>query len=308
MALSSRIPVVYCNDSEYFVLCEESGCRRFEIMDMWDSALALGTVVLVDSNQYEPDVPVVFALRRSKGYVVHATRPQRSDWHEWTKERNGRIRMLGLWSRGEVQQLQSVKHLRAHLHGSSDIVRRELYEESGDYAWKDRSKTYSPSELFDLLGPSAGTCFHKRYIQAKKTGDPVADFEHNFDEDYRMLFLDPEALLLIESNCMADGRRDPSIPSILLGDAFRRFYYRVPNDNPFALHLFHDIPTPLLRRLLVRAFREEPMWIQRQFAERIAYRAQFARYFFAQIVTDQLETAGEAFNCFYPSSRSRALY
>ena len=79
MALSKKIPVLYCDSPEegYLSGCDAHGCRLIPCSLRGIQLVPQSTLVLIDFTPSMKHVPHVFATTQFKGYVVQAVPPDR---------------------------------------------------------------------------------------------------------------------------------------------------------------------------------------------------------------------------------------
>lgn len=191
-------------------------------------------------------IPHVFATTKFKGYVVQATSPDRDRWYNWTKERDADAWIMGLWTKEEVNQLRLVKQWRICLLQVFDEHIRQLREklQPERCLWTAMGR-YSPLEIFDLLGPSAGTCFSRKNLRLKLDQGPAVDFK---DFTPQHLLHSPEIFI----HAVKDG--DPDLQE---SPAFHRFFIALNSQpsNPVAYPMLsYEVPTLFLRRRLLEHF------------------------------------------------------
>ena len=146
----------------------------------------------------------------------------------------------------------------------------------------EEGTTYSPVELFDLLGPSARTCFSD-YIKSGRG----YEFDLCDDLDPSELLLDTQKLLRF----VASG----NIPEGQQGSTFHRFFFGSLSkgySNPIGGPKFtYNVPTFFLRGVLLSCFRSLELEQQKSFAFLVAPHPHIAWIFYEQAVVKSLVSA-----------------
>ncbi|THH27661.1 hypothetical protein EUX98_g6525 [Antrodiella citrinella] len=129
--------------------------------------------------------------------------------------------MLPLWTREEMMQLMQYKQASGEHHSIRG--------------------TYTPAEIYDLLGPTARACFSPMTRSIRKTGSPKSDFAS---------LLPTSDIVYLTTSPMAVGS--------FLEDCrnFDRFFFTDPAENPAPyVQIRYHVPTRFLRQVLFLGFK-----------------------------------------------------
>ena len=104
-ALAKRMPIILCEQNDYFLYFDDSGVRRIVYGVNDHIKLPSRIIALFDTNESMRSPHQYFLNSSCPAFVVQATPPQRSRWYQWSKQLNARIWAMMPWSREEIQQL-----------------------------------------------------------------------------------------------------------------------------------------------------------------------------------------------------------
>ena len=159
---------------------------------------------------------------------------------------------------------------------------RNFFEDLAGQACPWKQNYYSPSELFDILGPSARECLLRR----PKSGEGLSsDFP-----DFNPVELD------LDPNKFIDFLKMRQVPDAYQGYTFHRFFYgsNYAQSNPvFNPRFSYEVPTPFLRSLVMQEFRRLEVAAQMRLAEELAPYPQIAWIFYEALVIDALVSSNE---------------
>ncbi|KAI1786238.1 hypothetical protein LXA43DRAFT_1065260 [Ganoderma leucocontextum] len=130
---------------------------------------------LVDSNSSFHSPPSAFLDPRFQGVVVQATSPETSCWESWAKQIRASFCIMSVWTRAEMRALQ------------------RTMEALGRASWANPppgSSTYTPLDIFDLLGPSPRVCI--RMSKSVRSEGAETAFRRYFASNH--VFLEFDAL------------------------------------------------------------------------------------------------------------------
>ncbi|RPD78454.1 hypothetical protein L226DRAFT_568090 [Lentinus tigrinus ALCF2SS1-7] len=276
-ALKERIPVVTCTrprDCHSYLLNAEGVTTVADVERGLE--LPADTIVLYDSD-YE-DGPSYYPALSTPALVVHVVRPEAKRWKAAIKYFFPDVWVMGLNTREELVHLQALKE-------------REEPERCG---WLQADElTYSPVEIFDLLGPCMRACLHHCDIRKIKD-DPQADLIGGETQ------IDPPGILrLLEQTHTGYDFRNMMLQNdtytYIMEDVFF-LHPRYEDDKKRTCHGLHEssmgysVPTLFLRQQLAALFRRILMpRDQLKMAEAISGEPQIANVFFEPLVLDALQ-------------------
>ncbi|RPD78451.1 hypothetical protein L226DRAFT_292902 [Lentinus tigrinus ALCF2SS1-7] len=269
--LQEHIPVVICLDSSDSCLFDADGPREIDTTMKSYRNLSEDTIVLYNSD-WEMNGAFI-GLPRIPAFAVHVTTIDAKHWEALDKDAYPVIWIMGLNTREEVAQLQALQE-------------RETPKKCG---WLEHiaktERTYTPVEVFDLLGPCIRVCEHH---SCTYTSD-------NLGTQGARYILDR-----LESG--GKHYNAYALLSMMLNhdhyNILDRFFFAHPlhpQGDPrtaFRLHPFSlgfSVPTLFLRQQLAAAFREMALKDQLRFADAFSGSPQIANALFEPLVLDALE-------------------
>ncbi|KAI0712636.1 hypothetical protein C8Q76DRAFT_797471 [Earliella scabrosa] len=232
LALQDGIPTIFCDTKEYYWYADDNGCRKVRLDASDPHSIQAGTLVLVDSSAALKAPPSRFCTENFPGYIVQATSPQEDRWKRWMKHRNGVAWVMSPWQQDEVKSLQ------------------KFLEIKGRALWVHNPEWYTPLELFELLGPSARTCFTSSYQQLKTL--PADERDATILPSH--LFDSPDDIVkALTSGTVSPALQQSDFDMLCVAT-------NASTSNPVLLRprFKYDIPTPYLRLLAATHFRKLP--------------------------------------------------
>jgi hypothetical protein len=101
-ALKARIPTIFCVEEPTYTLFDETGVRKCSI----ESTYYVGKVLaLCDSNDKLTVPPPPFRGEESQAYIVQATSPLYTRYHDWQKHRQPSVVLMNGWEQQEANDL-----------------------------------------------------------------------------------------------------------------------------------------------------------------------------------------------------------
>ena len=104
--LSAGLPTAFHVFSDKFFLFTESGASRHDVVDESGLELPPGTWALTNSGEViERPCPAFLCAPQRRVWIIQATSPKRSRWHEWCKQLKARFYVMDYFPADELEVL-----------------------------------------------------------------------------------------------------------------------------------------------------------------------------------------------------------